>query len=193
MKTARERILVSADRIYRKEGLGGLSLRAVARDVGVTPMAIYRHYQDKDALVDALVADGFAAWEAKLGVAVRARTPMKVIERSLLAYGEFALEEARHFELMFLTRRRAIPSAPASLASSPSPSATRLIEAVHRAMETGAIEKGDPAGTLLLLWSAMHGMVALHFTGRFGHSNAVFRRQYREMVGRLLRLLKRSP
>jgi hypothetical protein len=115
------------------------------------------------------------------------------MERALLAYGEFALEEPRRFELMFLTRRRAIPAAPASLASSPSPSATKLIEAVHRAMESGDIAKEDPAGTLLLCWSAMHGMVALHFTGRFGHDDAVFRSQYRAMVRRLLSLLRTTP
>jgi AcrR family transcriptional regulator len=191
MLTARDRILVSAERIYRKEGLAGLSLRAVARDVGITPMAIYRHFRDKDALVEALVASGFAAWEVKLAVAVRTRTPLKVIERSLLAYGDFALEEPRRFELMFLTPRRAIPTAPASLASSPSPSATKLIKAVQRAIEAGDIAKGNPAGTLLLCWSAMHGMVALHFTGRFGNDNAVFRSQYSQLVRRLLTLLRK--
>jgi AcrR family transcriptional regulator len=41
----------------KRKGPGALSLRQVAGEVGVTPMAIYRHFKDKDHLLDALVAD----------------------------------------------------------------------------------------------------------------------------------------
>src|SRR5829696_2352994 len=56
MRPARERILKAAERIYRKAGVDALSIRRVAAAVDLTPMAIYRHFRDKDALIDALVA-----------------------------------------------------------------------------------------------------------------------------------------
>ena len=189
MPPARERILKAASRLHRKHGLEAVSLRAVAADVGVTPMAIYRHFRDKDALVAALVEAGFARWEEYLAKAVTASTPLEIIERSLLAYAEFALDEPNVFRLMFLTVRPSIPAAPASLASSPSPSAQALIVAMHRAIEAGVVVRDDPAELILLCWATIHGLIALHFSGRFGHDDATFRSIYGKEVRRLLRLI----
>ena len=189
MPPARDRILKAASRLHRKHGFEALSLRAVAAEVGVTPMAIYRHFRDKDALVAAVVEAGFARWEEYLAKAVTASTPLEIIERALFAYADFALDEPNAFRLMFLTARPSIPAAPASLASSPSPSAQALIDATHRAMESGDLARDDPAELILLCWAAMHGLIALHFSGRFGHDDGVFRSIYAKEVRRLLRLI----
>src|SRR5688500_634895 len=50
-KTQRERILDAADAQFRRGGLGAISIRRIAGDVGLSPMAIYRHYENKDELV----------------------------------------------------------------------------------------------------------------------------------------------
>jgi AcrR family transcriptional regulator len=57
-----QRILKAARKAFDKKGLEGLSLREIANEVGITPMAIYRHYDNKQALVDALVLDALGAW-----------------------------------------------------------------------------------------------------------------------------------
>jgi len=56
----RTRIIRASRRLFDEKGLEELSLRSVARRVGITPMAIYRHFDSKEALVDALVLDGLA-------------------------------------------------------------------------------------------------------------------------------------
>ena len=188
MKPARDRILAAADRIHASKGASALSLRAVARAVGITPMAIYRHFKDKDDLLDALAAAGFDKLEGYFAAAVRARTPLKALERVLLAYGDFAMAEPRAFELMFLIPRT-VPEAPASLRTSPSPSFETLISGVREAIESGTIAAGDPAEIILLCWATVHGLVALHLTGRFGYDDARFRRLYAGTVKRLLSTL----
>lgn len=189
MRSARDRILAAARRIHRKRGLDALSLRAVATAVGITPMAIYRHFRDKDALVAALVECGFATWERHLAAALRARTPRQPLERALLAYSEFALAEPRMFELMFLVPRPHVPSAPASLATTPSRSFAAIIAAVRHGIHGGRIIQGDSAEIILLAWSTAHGLIALHFSGRFGGDDRTFRAVYAKQVRRLLRLL----
>jgi AcrR family transcriptional regulator len=189
MKPARQRILSAAHRIHRTHGVAALSLRAVARDVGLTPMAIYRHFEDKDALLMALVEEGFAKLETVFAEALNAKTPLKAIERFLLAYAEFALAEPHAFELMFLIRRPGVPEAPASLRASPSPSFEGAISAVREAMETGDLKRGDPGETILTAWATAHGLIALHLTGRFGGKDDVFRAIYRRTVKRLLVML----
>jgi len=189
MKPARQRILSAAHRIHRTHGVAALSLRAVAREVGLTPMAIYRHLEDKDALLMALVEEGFAKLETVFAEALTAKTPLKAIERFLLAYAEFALAEPHAFELMFLVRRPGVPEAPASLRTSPSPSFEGAISAVQEAMETGDLKRGDPGETILTIWATAHGLIALHLTGRFGYKDDTFRTIYRRTVKRLLVML----
>ncbi|HYV97351.1 MAG TPA: TetR/AcrR family transcriptional regulator [Gemmatimonadaceae bacterium] len=188
MPSTRE-ILDIAEGIHRREGLDSLSVRRVAEEVGVTPMALYRHFPGKDGLLDALVARGFAKLESRFGRAARKRTPLARVRGVLTEYREFAIAEPRVFELMFFVRRRNVPTAPASLAQSSSPAFTIIIASVAAAMEEGRIRTGDPAQTILLLWSVAHGLIALHFSGRFGGDASRFRRIYDAQIATALELL----
>jgi AcrR family transcriptional regulator len=68
-RLSRERILEVADRLAREDGLEALSMRRIAEQLDVWPMSLYRHFQDKDALLDALAAGAAPARR----VAVRGR------------------------------------------------------------------------------------------------------------------------
>jgi TetR/AcrR family transcriptional regulator, tetracycline repressor protein len=60
-KLSRERILAAAGRLIDQDGLEGLSMRRLAQELDVWPMSVYRYFQDKDALLDALADDAVAA------------------------------------------------------------------------------------------------------------------------------------
>ena len=62
--TTKERLFAAAKNIYERDGLDALTIRAVGRKAGMSAMAIYRHFPDKSALIDALTHDGFDAREA---------------------------------------------------------------------------------------------------------------------------------
>jgi AcrR family transcriptional regulator len=184
-----EQILDAAERIHSRHGLSELSLRRVARSVRVTPMAIYKHYADKSALLDALAARGFAILETYFADAVRKRTPMARVRAALTQMREFALEHPRYYELMYFARRGRVPTAPAALRETSSRSFARLIADVYACMESGEIRKGDPGETILLVWATAHGLIALHFSGRFGNDVGVFRNIFDRALGEQLRLL----
>lgn len=57
---SRQRIVDAALLITRRGGLGALSMRALADELGVSPMALYAHVADKDEIVDALLDDALA-------------------------------------------------------------------------------------------------------------------------------------
>jgi AcrR family transcriptional regulator len=67
IRTARERartevqaeILAVARRHLAEHGAGGLSLRAVARDLGLVPSAVYRYFADRDALLTSLIVEAY--------------------------------------------------------------------------------------------------------------------------------------
>ena len=186
-------ILDVATALHRDEGLEALSLRRVAGALGVTPMALYHHFENKDALLDALVARGFARLEEYFTGAAARRTPMTRLRAGVLAYREFALDEPRLFELMYLVPRPNVPIAPASLATTPSPAFGVLIASVAEAMQSGHLKQGNPAEMILLIWAAAHGLIALHFSGRFGGDVAQFRGVFDRALNDLLRAMRPCP
>lgn len=188
--SSREKILKAADRIFREEGLSQVTTRRIAAELGITAMAIYRHFKNKDALLQALVNSGFELWERRLAAAIAKKKPYQRLVNALRAYREFAVEERRYFKLMYLTPRGRVPLAPVSLSASPSPAFSLVIAAVQKCMETGELAPSDPAQTILLIWSAAHGLTALHFTGRFGYDDEMFAVTYDRTTARLLQLLK---
>ncbi|HEX2583605.1 MAG TPA: helix-turn-helix domain-containing protein, partial [Steroidobacteraceae bacterium] len=62
----RQKIIQAASRLLEKEGVEAVTMRGVAQLVGVTPMALYRHYADRAVLLNALADDGFIRLTALL-------------------------------------------------------------------------------------------------------------------------------
>ena len=186
----RDRILDAAERIHSRHGLPELTLRRVAKAVGVTPMAIYRHFEDKNAVLDGLAERGFAILETYFAEAVRKRTPLTRLRAALSQLREFALEHPRYFELMYFAKRGVVPKAPASLRDTASPSFAILIADVRASIEAGDIRRGDPGDTILLMWATAHGLIALHFSGRFGGNAPAFRTIFDRAIDTQLELLR---
>jgi AcrR family transcriptional regulator len=186
MTSATERIVDAADRLFRGGGLEAVTTRRIASELGVTAMALYKHFRDKDALVDALVARGFGLWEERLGAAIAAADPDRTLELALRAYRDFALAEPRYFELMMLAPRRGIPDARESLRETPSPAFGTLIARVQQQIAAGRFRVRDPSQLILQTWALGHGLIALHFTGRFSYDDDVFRRTYDGIVATAL-------
>jgi AcrR family transcriptional regulator len=74
-RLSRDRILEAALRLAERDGLDALSMRRLAQELDVWPMSIYRYFQDKEALLDALgeaaaariqAPSGSGPWRARL-------------------------------------------------------------------------------------------------------------------------------
>lgn len=103
--TTRDKILTAARKAFDRNGLEGLSLRDIAAKVGITPMAIYRHFESKEALVDALVLDALEDWSARVA-ALPAAAGVAKVEQIGEAFLDFAVREPRRFEAAFLLPSR---------------------------------------------------------------------------------------
>lgn len=79
-----------------------LSLRALARTVGVSPAAPYHHFPDRPALFAALATEGFAALDAALAQACAGLDdPAAILATSCATYLRFAIAHGGHYRLMF--------------------------------------------------------------------------------------------
>lgn len=176
----RDRIFAAARALFDRHGLDGVSMRKIADAVGVTPMAIYRHYADKDALIDALMLDGFVAWEARVR-AVKAADPRQWTLAVMEAFADFALKEPRRYEAAFLLPARRARRFPDDFLAGRSPVVSLAYARVEEARGQGHIGRAPTAQIVLTVSALAQGFVSMYRAGRFV-SEAEFRKAYRQAI-----------
>jgi AcrR family transcriptional regulator len=183
--TAR-RIAIAGRRLLDKEGAEAVTMRRVARAVGITPMAIYRHYRDRTALLNALADEGFEELAARL----TSKRFSSSIEERLTKMGEIYLEHAlqnpRLFELMFLKPREGARRYPRDFKAGGSPTANLMAEAVRKGMERGYFREDDVWEIVFEMGALSHGLIMLYLGGRMGVTPARFRALYRRSFRRYI-------
>lgn len=165
-KDVRGAILAEAMRLFEAKGIDGVSMRQVASAAGYSATTIYHHFQDKDHLMYAVCVRGFDEFGAALGTAISSTSdPIERLRAAGRAYVEFALTHPLHYDVMFIRPKAwAIGErAHALAAQTPSEPASflGLVAAVDDAMRAGAMRSGDTRQVAALLWSGLHGTVAL--------------------------------
>jgi AcrR family transcriptional regulator len=151
-------LLEHAERTVAERGAQALSLRELAREVGVSHGAPRRHFADRKALLDALAQDGFDRLGAQLQAAVEpAAAPFDArLAAMATAYVRFATEHAALLELMFAGKHRAETLRAASDRTFAIP--LGLIAEGHA---SGALEPGDPERLGKVLFAMLQGLAAL--------------------------------
>lgn len=98
----RESLIEAAEALLQQEGLAALSLRRVARDVGVAPSAVYNHFKNREALLVAVAADGYRQISALEEAAYsRKKRPETIVRQLATDYLLFACANPELYRLMF--------------------------------------------------------------------------------------------
>jgi AcrR family transcriptional regulator len=181
----RERILDCAMAELERSGAAAFSLRAVGADAGVTPMAVYRHFRDRDALLTAVGEAAFAEWQRRIE-AIGARPPLDWLRAASRAYIEFALDAPAKFEACFVIRTSVERRYPVDFAAGRSPVIARVVEQIEAAQHDGDLPVGDSLECAMFYWAELHGLAMLHRSGRFSLKRRAFMALADRAVGRLL-------
>lgn len=155
----REAVLERAAVVLRERGVAGISLRELTADIGVSHAAPRRYYPDRQALLDALAAEGFVRLGARLREAVAAAHGFQEQVRSIAdAYVTFAVSEANLAELMFAHERGeggALIDQRATEAFDP------LLEVFRQGQAEGRLPTGAPERAGLLFLATLQGIAGL--------------------------------
>ena len=177
---SKERIFIAAKKLLEREGISGLSVRKVTRRAGVSPMAMYNHFADKDELLNALMQDGLAAW-GKIVRDLRAQDAMVWLEQLMDAFLEFSLNEPHRFEAAFFlpaTRARKYPD---DIIMGRSPVVAMLIVRIDQAKMDGRLRNVPALEVALALAAMAQGFISMHRAGRFS-SDKQFKALYRVAI-----------
>jgi AcrR family transcriptional regulator len=96
-----DEIVSRAWKLARIHGIGGFSLRALAREVGIQQPSLYAHFDSKGALYDAMFADGNRQLLERLNRLTLPEDPRAALKCFLRVFVGFALEDTARSDLMF--------------------------------------------------------------------------------------------
>jgi AcrR family transcriptional regulator len=187
------RIAAAARRLLDREGPEAITMRRIAEAIGVTPMAIYRHYRNRTSLLNSLADEGFAELAARLVGRKLAGSVEERLMKLLDVYLDHALAAPRLFELMFLAPREGARSYPRDFRAGRSPTANAMREVVQRGIDRGYFRQDDAWEIVFALGALSHGLIMLYLGGRMGVPVAHFRALYRRSFRRHIRGLRQSP
>jgi AcrR family transcriptional regulator len=184
-QSTREKLLaVALELMEGPEGVDGVTMRGIAASAGVTTMATYKHFQNRDALLRAATA---AEYPRIAGYFARANARTEVPGmRGMLGYLNYALDHPQIFRYMFSNHRADAFVFPHDLKESKSPTFNILLAIVSELMERKVLRSDDVAETALSIWAHAHGLITLYLGGRIAAPRAMFQKLYMRSLDRLL-------
>ncbi|MEL6725564.1 MAG: TetR/AcrR family transcriptional regulator [Pseudomonadota bacterium] len=158
----RRSIQQAAVELYRAEGLGGVSARAVATKAGVSVGTIYSYFGDLKGLGQSLWEPQIARLEDELrAVAAQHDKPLDRIEALLRAYLDFGIDQAELYRNALMFVRPSTLKTPEKQSLSGFAFPALLKSALEQGQADGSIANGDPVVLAQVLWSGVHGALAL--------------------------------
>jgi AcrR family transcriptional regulator len=177
-------ILAAARELLDREGIGAVAMRTVAEQVGVTPMAIYRHFADRESLLNAVADAGFEQLARRLkglklegGMENQAMTVGKVFLNAALASPHL-------YELMFLAPRKGARVYPDDFHAGRSPTFSPTVKILEEAMREGELRDDNAVEIAFELSAISHGLIVMYLGGRVAQSQAEFRSLYQRSFWR---------
>ncbi len=185
-----ERIYECARRILEVHGANAVTMRRVAKETGITPMAIYHHFANRELLLRSIADAEFAKlgeYAARLQANPKTRKDfVNVVD----AYLDYAFERPHIFDYLFSRPRPDARKYPQEFKKRGSPTLNPVADRLREAMREGELKDDNPWEVALQLWAHVHGFVALYRAGRFNLTEKQFRALYHRAVRRLFSGLK---
>lgn len=181
-----QQIYHCALRILEAEGPQAVSMRRVAKEVGITAMAIYHHFPSREALLDAVVNSEFEKLVGFFSRPARIRSFEAAMIHIMDGYIDYALAHPRIFDYVFSASREGARRFPEDFRARQSPTLNLVFDAVSSWMKLGKLKRDDAWEISMGLWAHAHGYLALWRGGRFRLSEAEFRNLVHRSLRRLL-------
>lgn len=179
----RAAILAAAEQAVLTDGPNHLSLRALAREVGVTHTAPRHHFRDKRGVLTALAVDGYR----QMREAIAAGREREGFLGAGVAYVDFARTHPAHFAVMF--QADLVDQTDEALVAAEAALARELRAGVESQVERGLVPPGeDTDGTGIeevADWAMAHGLATLIINGSLDTPAAELPGLIRDTLARL--------
>ena len=172
----RSALLDAAATRIENQGIEGLSLRKLADDVGVSRSALYHHFRDKNALLNAVAANGFANWIAMTSESGGDESVPAPVRMKQFVYGyvHWAVEHPQLYDLMFGRPIWKNDLADDELKDVAYPAFQYMLGLITHWQEQGVLLADKPAlRQTQVIWAILHGLAKLVTDGVYADSSHI--------------------
>jgi AcrR family transcriptional regulator len=161
----RGKAVAAATRLFAERGYRGVTLRSLAKELGVSPMTPYRYFENKEELFAMVRTEAFRRFaDAQRDAVAGIEDPEDALRVLGRAYVSFALDEPDAYHIMFELLQAPAGTYP-ELEAEQARAFSYLHEAVQASVDAGILE-GESLRRAHYLWAQLHGLVSLHLAGK---------------------------
>lgn len=164
----RNALILTATEMITESGVASISVRSIAKRVGVSAAAYAYHFPDKATLLLAIATEGFRRLNEALRPALRFKDPHQRFYKLGQCYLDFALKNPAHYKVMFSDH--AGLGHDAAFDEDFIEVSTAAFETLRRTVEDLLVSVGSDRNSIdasMVVWSQLHGAVSLWHEGMF--------------------------
>ncbi|GAA0225212.1 TetR/AcrR family transcriptional regulator [Cryptosporangium japonicum] len=163
----RDDLLAAAETALGTVGADGISLRSLARDLGVSHAAPAHHFRDKQALLDALAVEGFTRLADRVESGDTPGRPFRErLDAMTRTYVGFAVDHEPLLALMLGTKHH--PDATEELGAAAARGTLVAVDLIAAGQRAGEVREGDPYTLAIVAAAQVHGVATLAARGLLG-------------------------
>jgi len=185
VREGRERIMLVAERQADDLGMERVSMHSIARELGWTATALYRYFDNRDAILAATRAAAFDRLSDRLETIMEGPGDMWARSRAIGdAYVDFAFQQPHAYRLIFALDHHA-PGHYPDLDRAHARGRANMTRYVERMVDEGKLV-GDPHLLAHAFWAGLHGVISLQMAGKLGDDAPSFQTIRRDLVRRIV-------
>lgn len=161
------KIINGARKVLLSEGYRNLSLRKIARNIGVSATSIYLYFENKDDLVHTLIEEAIERLNKHLEISMMNKnSAVKKLESLAKAYVTFALENPREYQVIYLVSSDEMTRYPKEKFRKARKGYELVLDVLIEGKNTGMIEEKSPSIAAYTFWAQLHGVMSVVLSKR---------------------------
>lgn len=162
-------------------------MRKLAKKVGVTAPALYRHYDGREAVLADVLREAHRTFSRYIYRALEAPTPLGRFFGAGEGYLDFVFDHPRWYGILFTgIEALGMDALPDDIEAMGCAIHQFWIDRVRECMQAGILKEGDPETTSVTMWAHAHGMVQLYHQGHFRMGPEEFRELFERSGAHLM-------
>ncbi|MCW9705973.1 TetR/AcrR family transcriptional regulator [Fodinibius salsisoli] len=160
-------IIEAAREVLLSEGYRNLSLRKIARKIGVSATSIYLHFEGKDNLVHSLIEAAIERLNESLKLALPEKGgPINKLEKLAWAYVNFALTHPREYQIIYLVSSDEMTRYPKEKFRKARKGYKLVLQVLQEGIAEGIVDEKKPRIASYTFWAQLHGVLSVVLSKR---------------------------